>query len=99
MIPNSNGSNENRAKFLRDSMNPMTPCDGSGSATARAVPDASGRGGDLPMSIRPDMPLTTDPHARGRHSNNISQKPPERSGSSLMAEIHHRLHRRDTRYR
>jgi hypothetical protein len=86
MLPNSNGSNENRAKFRRDSVNPMTPCDGTGSATARAH-------NDLPPGILGPNPMQgTDSHQNARHSNeNRTVVPGEKSRSKYTAEIARRL--------
>jgi hypothetical protein len=86
MLPNSNGSNENRAKFRRDSMNPMTPCTADGGvARARAH-------NDLPPPLRGDAPIFTDPHARLRYgADNLSVKPGEKSRAHYAAEDRRRL--------
>jgi hypothetical protein len=59
---------ENRHKFARDSQNTPTPCDGSGSASARAH-------NDLPPPLRGDAPMMVGPHDGGRRRNDNASAP------------------------
>jgi hypothetical protein len=84
--------NENRSHIHKGGRyQEMQPCDGSGSAVARPA-------NDLPMPLRGDLPLDADPHSRGR-SNNLSQKPFEKSGAHYAEENRRRIFGRDVKYR
>jgi hypothetical protein len=87
MLRNSNGTNENRAKFLRDSVNPMSPCDGRGVAGPVSP-------GEMPPGILGPNPMRgTDSHQSARHSNeNRTVVPAEKSRSHYTSEIRRRLH-------
>jgi hypothetical protein len=83
---------ENRARFLRDSVNTPTPCRADGVASAMPA-------NDLPPGIL-GAPLNSDPHRHGRHSHeNLTQKPGERPGSHYTAENRRRLYDRGVKYR
>jgi hypothetical protein len=78
-------------------MNPMTPCDGSGTAVARPA-------NDLPPGIlNSGVPMTRDSHAAGKHSGlaNLGTRPGEKSRTAVADEIRRRLHdpARDVKYK
>jgi hypothetical protein len=79
--------NENRARSeVAGVRNRMSPCDGTGVAPPRSH-------NDLPPPIRGDAPMTLDPHANARHSNeNRTVAPAEKSRSSYTSEVRRRLH-------
>jgi hypothetical protein len=72
----------------------MTPCDGTGSAVARPANDLPAGG------ICSSTPMTLDPHAGARRSNdNVRVKEGEVSRSARTTEIHRRLEDRTPRYK
>jgi hypothetical protein len=100
MLRNSDGTNENRAKFRRDSVNPMSPrsafgpiAGGSAIDPANSVPGVEMGAGIL------GAPLNPDPHSHGRRSNNLSKMPPEKPGSHYAEENRRRIHGRGVDYK
>jgi hypothetical protein len=93
MLPNSNGTNENRAKFRRDSVNPMTPRSADGPiATGRIDPNCVAAPEQPPGILRSGVPMTLDPHKNLRNSAfNLSVKPAEKSRAAESAETRRRL--------
>jgi hypothetical protein len=85
----SRAGNENRAHVGRagiyNQTTPMTSDGGvSGTNLSNAMPEGILRGDSVPMTL--------DPHANARHSNeNRTLAPGERARSKETAEIHRRL--------
>jgi hypothetical protein len=92
-------NNENHARFKNDSVNRMSPRSADGSVAGGAIIDPNCvPGREQPPGIL-GAPINSDPHRHGRHSNNISQKPPERPGSHYAEENRRRIFGRDVKYR
>lgn len=87
--------NENRAHIVKGARyNPMTPM------TADGGPVVSP--GEMPSGILNgnSVPMTLDPHARARHSNeNLTVKPGEVSRTARTTEVRRRLEDRTPKYK
>jgi hypothetical protein len=95
-------NNENRARFKNDSINKMTPrsADGSVAGGSRIDPNSL-HGNEMPPGIlNSGAPMTLDPHAGARRSNdNVRVKEGEVSRSARMTEVRRRIYSRNTDYK